>query len=769
MIWLIRKQRLCKTGALAMFMAGVIASSAGDTQPAAAPQPVVTSIPPLGLCFIYDDPLWRDRAIQAGAGFNRRQFTWAEIEPTSGILNFATYDHAVSAERARGLEINGILMGTPAWAASAGVNDGRIPQAGQRPTATELTFLRQSGYQSASASPPRNLYLPWNHPDNYWGRFVYAIVSHYRGQVRFWEVWNEPDLSPWFWTGTKADYYQLLKVAYQAAKAADSSVTVLLAGLAFWPDPGYFEDILRLVIADATAPANHAYFDATPWHWYARPWDIYEKTVWVRSVLTRYGLSKPIWVNEAGVPVWNEPPGPGQPYPWSATTTEQAAFVIQAAAYARAADLGTLAIFRLHDADMSEAYGIARNDYTTRPAFTAYQVARRYLSQADTAFRSPIGAAERVVLMGSPNGRVSILWSRVPTATTVSFAAILTRALQVDALGQTTFLTPTNGLYTLTLPGATANTGGDAEDYIIGGMPVLIVEPDTTPPTSAVLPLPAVQTSTTFTVTWSGSDADSGIWYYDVEYRVNADPAWTRWYTATPQTAALFTGQGGNRYAFRVRARDRAGNLEAWPAGDGDTQTTIHLPTPTPTPTPVGMTTITLTLATGWTLIGLPITPTEVVRAEDLIQMINRQGGQAEQVVRWWAGGWEGHLAGLPVNNFSLRLGQGVFVYSRRAGAVVLHGLAPATAGEISLAAGWNLLTLPGAAGNWQASTLLGAINDAGGSAPEIARWQDGGWQSHLRGLPFNDFPIEPTRGYFLRMERAFIWRPTLREVGRRQ
>jgi len=98
---------------------------------------------------------------------------------------------------------------------------------------------------------------------------------------------------------------------------------------------------------------------------------------------------------------------------------------------------------------------------------------------------------------------------------------------------------------------------------------------DTTPPSTEVKELPKVQTSTTFTVSWEGSDALSGIKWYDVQYKKD-NRSWTDWLAHTTLTSEQFTGECGHTYYFRCRAQDNAGNWEDY--GEADTYTYINCP-----------------------------------------------------------------------------------------------------------------------------------------------------------------------------------------------
>jgi len=107
--------------------------------------------------------------------------------------------------------------------------------------------------------------------------------------------------------------------------------------------------------------------------------------------------------------------------------------------------------------------------------------------------------------------------------------------------------------------------------------PILVTARDIMPPNSSVNALPLISPST-FSVNWSGADAETGLMYYDVQYRIGNNGQWLNWLTQTTNTIATFTGQLTNIYYYRTRAWDMAGNVESYPGGNGDTYTTIQFP-----------------------------------------------------------------------------------------------------------------------------------------------------------------------------------------------
>ncbi|TGC11553.1 DUF1616 domain-containing protein [Methanolobus halotolerans] len=93
------------------------------------------------------------------------------------------------------------------------------------------------------------------------------------------------------------------------------------------------------------------------------------------------------------------------------------------------------------------------------------------------------------------------------------------------------------------------------------------------PPTSRVLPLPPAVSEDKFTVSWNGTDAESGILYYDIDYSTDGT-IWKRWLSRTVATSAQFEGKESITYYFRSRAVDNALNEETEHAV-ADTSTTV--------------------------------------------------------------------------------------------------------------------------------------------------------------------------------------------------
>lgn len=338
---------------------------------------------------------------------------------------------------------------------------------------------------------PRGLYRDWNDPENLWARFVQTIVSRYRGQIEFWEAWNEPDNTEIFWPGTRADYYQLLKVTYLAVKNTDSRARVLFGGLTYWHDQEFLPAVLNMMVNDPSARGNNYYFDGLVWHIYSRPIDVLERMRWSRERLGSTVGSKEIWINETNVPAWNESTYNNfRPYQWAATTEEQASYIIQSFAHSVVTDASRVLVYRFHDVGEQQAWGVVRANRSLRPAYVAYQVAVTYLSHVNSSSLAGEGDIERVYV-NRPADRVTVLWNKGPRPASIRTPAVAGSARLLEQTGAQRVIQPVGGAYELSLEPATANNGNDANDYIIGGKPLILVESLVTPTaTPTITPTP---------------------------------------------------------------------------------------------------------------------------------------------------------------------------------------------------------------------------------------------------------------------------------------
>jgi len=173
--------------------------------------------------------------------------------------------------------------------------------------------------------PPR-----WAHPDNPWphtpparfedyGDFVHAVVSRYKGRVKYYQLWNEPNLAiEW---GSKpvdaGEYVRLLKIGYQRAKEADPDAVIVSAALAPTIEESWQALNEQLYLQQMYDAGAKDYFDIMSVMAYglrSGPDDRrlalqdvnFSRPMLIREIMVRNGdASKPIWASEMG---WNSQP-----------------------------------------------------------------------------------------------------------------------------------------------------------------------------------------------------------------------------------------------------------------------------------------------------------------------------------------------------------------------------------------------------------------------------------------------------------------------------
>lgn len=139
---------------------------------------------------------------EMGFGWVKQTFAWRDIEAiTKGEYDWWRPDYIVQAVEEAGLQLLVRLDRQPFWTQPPG-------------------------------TPPLENMPPANLQD--YGDFCGAVASRYRGRIAAYQVWNEPNLSR-EWGNQPPDpvaYTALLRVCYEAIKAADAAAIVISAGMA---------------------------------------------------------------------------------------------------------------------------------------------------------------------------------------------------------------------------------------------------------------------------------------------------------------------------------------------------------------------------------------------------------------------------------------------------------------------------------------------------------------------------------------------------------
>ena len=481
--------------------------------------------------------------LDTGASFNRWPMYWHSVEASRGVYDWSRVDPVVTNDLANGLDINAILLGTPGFYATVLETDGEPARPDQRGPfkMTAVQAATPEGLYSAIFSDGSDIPGPGKqiNTDNVWARYVFAAVDRYRPDgvmskaedwpagwgIRYWEMWNEPDL-PWFWDSSLEDYARLLKVGYLAAKHADPRAQVLFGALANNSEwLSYYDEVLDIYDSDKASPASAYFHDIVATHSYFYAWQSWFHVFRAANVMGDHGLDKPIWLNESGVPAWDDYPGPtwDEKSSLRATTVEGSHFVIQSAFYATFAGADAIYHFQLYDgcgnqpqgSDFpphngelcgpdpldpvcaGDANGLFSNPpdaacftqhpapETPRPNFKAFQLLTEYLTGVEPLWRQRPGGStlsngpqEWIAFSRPETGeRIVGMWARFGNDEVAELEAIAHQALMVLPDGTRQVIYPIDGVYRIPLPAATnQNAFWDETLYAIGGRPAMIIE-----------------------------------------------------------------------------------------------------------------------------------------------------------------------------------------------------------------------------------------------------------------------------------------------------
>lgn len=250
----------------------------------------------------------------------RQQFPWEDIEihdkgdfidrrnSQEGIDAWDKYDQIVDMANAADIEIIARLDNPPSW--------------------------------SRVLTDTIGTHAPPDKAEDY-GDFVEAVVSRYRDEITYFQLWNEPNIYP-EWGEQLVDpeaYTELLCTGYQRAKKANPEAVILAGALSptVALDGRDLNDLIFLQrMYQAGAAECFDILSAQGYGLWSGPTDKrlrptvinFPHVLLLRDVMVQYGdAEKPIWISEAG---WNTvPEDMNDPY-GRVTDEQQGRYAIEA-------------------------------------------------------------------------------------------------------------------------------------------------------------------------------------------------------------------------------------------------------------------------------------------------------------------------------------------------------------------------------------------------------------------------------------------------------
>ncbi|MFL5731794.1 MAG: S-layer homology domain-containing protein [Chloroflexia bacterium] len=393
-------------------------------------------------------------AAQGGVKWAREELSWANIEPTTkGQFSWGTYDRRLALDTTNGIDVVGMLLTTPRW----------------------------------SSTNPNASNWYWYEPSNFndYFDFVRAAVNRWKSSIHVWEIWNEPNH-----TGTwncvnncnrAGDYARLLQGAYVAVKSVDPNARVLIGGLYIHDTNNEGMSFLDQVVAASGGAVN---FDGLSVHTYmpdripeaTRPDSIVQNFQYRLNMANNWinahnGVPAEIWVTEDGRSTCTT-----CAYRWS--DDDQASMLARMYGIALASPrVVQFDWFQFEDkfnnpADLYGGMSTVHDNYTTKPAYTAYKTAQNMLD--GSVFT---GFGPQMIPGGNPNQPddsdyagfdyrfvrgalpLHMLW-RPNNTVTFNYPVETAQVDLIDRDGGTTRLTATNGTVRLSV--------GPRPQYVLG-------------------------------------------------------------------------------------------------------------------------------------------------------------------------------------------------------------------------------------------------------------------------------------------------------------
>jgi polysaccharide biosynthesis protein PslG len=194
--------------------------------------------------------------------------SWADINTSSGVYNWSPLDSWVSKAQRQNVQLLYTFGGTPTWASSS-----------------PSTSCNYGGGHCVAPADYTN-----------WDTFVTELATRYKGKIKYYEMWNEPN-DTGFWKGTTAQLVEMTNRAAKIIHAIDPNAEVL-SPAATWKSTTAWTWLDGFLTA-----GGGPYLDGISFHGYTGNNDaegILTIIDHIQEAENVHGLSLPLIVSEGG-------------------------------------------------------------------------------------------------------------------------------------------------------------------------------------------------------------------------------------------------------------------------------------------------------------------------------------------------------------------------------------------------------------------------------------------------------------------------------------
>jgi len=330
-----------------------------------------------------------------GAKVIRTGQGWGSVEPAKGKFDFSKLDSLMQRYNDQGMELQLLLGFTARWAA-------------------KQDQLNAADWRDWAMNAPADM--------DGWENYCRAMAEHYLDRVRYFEVWNEPDIG--FFRGTLEEYLDMLRRANRAINGVDPKLEVMTGGFAaYYRNPEFVEAVVVGAQSD---------YDVLAWHRHG-PFDGFQQEVDGPLATMRGKLNppKPLYFNETAMHSTG-----GQEKMQAEQLVKKLTF-----AWSRGAIGYTWYDLRNDGYDPTDAehnYGMVTNDFYPKAVYPTYNTLAKHLTGKQFSQQLELGGPRWAFSFTGGGQTVIAAWDERRGGQQFILDTQATKASRMDMMGNQT-------------------------------------------------------------------------------------------------------------------------------------------------------------------------------------------------------------------------------------------------------------------------------------------------------------------------------------------